>query len=227
MRRATTWIVGFGLALFLIGVSVVPLTIPAFTKYLSLRTSLAKEAGLSPSRMAQIAEQVRQFVVDGEPDADASTLPAVVDGRAGFDGAAVSHLRDVSRVLARSRTVTGVLAVVLVLGLGYEVARKRTDRIADALTAGAVWSVALVIACVVVATTNFDWFFSEFHGLFFKSGTWTFSYGSLLIRTFPEPFWMTAGEVWGGLVVLGAAALAAGAWALRRGTTGPLREAAE
>ncbi len=76
------------------------------------------------------------------------------------------------------------------------------------------------VLCVVAATSDFDTFFSAFHGLFFSAGTWTFSYDSLLIRTFPEPFWVTAGAVWGGLVLAGAGVLALVAWALRHGSAG-------
>jgi integral membrane protein (TIGR01906 family) len=99
---------------------------------------------------------------------------------------------------------------VLAIAIALEVARKRTDRIAHALYAGAITSVVLVALAVIAATSNFDAFFSAFHGLFFKAGTWTFSEGSLLIQTFPEPFWMTAGAAWGTLVALGSAAMAVG-----------------
>jgi integral membrane protein (TIGR01906 family) len=162
-------------------------------------------------------------VVDG----DGQTLPAQVDGRDGFDEAAVSHLIDVRRVIAASRIASGVLALLLALGLAIEVAHKRTDRIADTLLAGAIWSVALVVLAVVAATMDFESFFSAFHGLFFSAGTWTFSYDSLLIQTFPEPFWVTAGAVWGGLVLLSAGLLAAGAWALRRGSNAAETASAE
>lgn len=216
MRRPSTWLVGAALALFLLGASVVPLTIPAFTRIVAARTSLGQEAGLSQERMLQIAEAVRHFVVD----TDAPPLPTTVDGRAGFDEAAQSHLLDVRRVLMFSRFASGALAIVLMLGLAYEVARKRTNRIADVLAAGAVCSVALVAACAVAAFSDFESFFTAFHGLFFSAGTWTFPYDSLLIQAFPEPFWTTAGAVWGGLVLAEAGLLVVGAWALKRPQAG-------
>jgi hypothetical protein len=206
MRSPLTWLLGLAVAVFLLGVSVLTLTAPAFTAIVAPRTSLAAEAGLPPARMLAIAQQVRLFVVDP----DAPPLPATVDGRAGFDVGAVSHLIDVRNVLAGVRTITGVLALVLAIVIGLEVARKRTDRIAHGLYAGAITSVVLVVLAVTAATSNFDAFFSAFHGLFFKAGTWTFSADSLLIQTFPEPFWMTAGAAWGTLVALGATAMAVG-----------------
>ncbi|MDP2400524.1 MAG: DUF1461 domain-containing protein, partial [Actinomycetota bacterium] len=45
--------------------------------------------------------------------------------------------------------------------------------------------------------------FAQFHALFFEGDTWLFPAGELLIELFPEPFWMTAGATWAGLVLLG------------------------
>lgn len=223
VQRVVTWLVGLALAIFLLGASVVPLTIPAFTRIVASRTSLARDAGLSQERILQIAERVREFVVDS----DAPSLPSTVDGRAGFDEQAVSHLLDVRRVLAASRIATGVLALVLALGLAFEVARRRTNRIADALSAGAVSSVVLVALCGLAATVNFETFFAVFHGLFFAAGTWTFPYDSLLIQTFPELFWASAGGAWAVLVLTGAGLLSLCGRVLRRGQTGAGKRIAE
>jgi len=69
-------------------------------------------------------------------------------------------------------------------------------------------SVALLPAAAIAAVSDFDSFFTAFHGLFFASGTWTFAYDSLLIQTFPEPFWATSGAAWAVTMGLGAALLA-------------------
>ena len=203
MRRVTTVIVGIALCLLMIGVSVSLLTGHAFTRLLAGRFSLAAEAGLPHQRMLQVAEQVRAFVVDG----DVHTLPATVDGRPGFDAGAVSHLRDVRGVLAGARVVTGALAALIALWIGMHVARRRTSGIADALRAGAIAGASVVVLSVVIAFVDFERFFAAFHGIFFKSGTWTFPSDSLLIQTFPEPFWVSAGATLGGLVLVFAAAL--------------------
>ena len=216
MRRPVTWLLGAAFALFLIGVAVIALTAPVFTHYVALKTSLTSEAGLPQASMLQVAEAVRKFVTDIE----APPLPAIVDGRAGFDPGAVAHLVDVRTVLSGARVVTGLLAAVLAVAIGFEVARKRTDLLADGLFAGAIITVVFVALAVVAGTMNFDAFFSAFHGLFFKAGTWTFPYDSLLIETFPESFWMTAGVAWGALALLGAGAMTVVGRALRRGNRG-------
>lgn len=216
MRRVSTWLIGLALAVFMLGASVALLSIPAFTRIVASQTSLSQASGLSQARILQIAEQVREFVVDSK----APPLPATVDGRAGFDEATVSHLLDVRRVLTAAGIATGVLAFALACWLAYEVARRRTERIADALSAGAMCSVALVVLCALAATLDFEAFFSAFHGLFFSAGTWTFPYDSLLIQTFPEPFWVSAGATWGVLVLTGAGLLGLGGHALRQGSSG-------
>jgi len=99
VRRISTWLVGLVLAVFLLGASVAPLTIPAFTRIVASQTSLAEESGLSRTAILDVAEQVRLFVTD----ADAPMLPVTVDSRPGFDESAVSHLTDVRRVLTAVR----------------------------------------------------------------------------------------------------------------------------
>jgi integral membrane protein (TIGR01906 family) len=214
VRRPRTWLLGIALALFALGVSAQALTEPAFTRIVASRTSLAAEAGLSPARILQVAEQVRRYVVS----AGAPALPETFDGRPGFDAPAVSHLRDVRRVLRDARLATGLLAAVLVVVIGFDVARRRNDLIAEAMFSGAILSVAALALALVAATSNFDAFFSAFHGLFFKAGTWTFPSDSLLIETFPEAFWVTAGAAWATLVMLGAGCMALVGWLLRRGS---------
>lgn len=203
MRSVSTWVVGLALALVVVGTAVLALTAPGFTRALAERFSLAAEAGLSPERMLEVAEQVRAFVVTSNAD----SLPATVDGRSGFDGSAVSHLIDVRRVLNAARLFTGLLTALVTIWIALELARKRPERIADALRAGAILAVVFVALAALAAVLDFERFFTAFHGLFFRSGTWTFAFDSLLIQTFPEPFWATCGAAWAVLTVLGAGAL--------------------
>ncbi|TLM77856.1 MAG: DUF1461 domain-containing protein [Actinobacteria bacterium] len=192
---------GVALAALALGLALLPLQRPWFTRELSARTSQASEAGLSAARMAEVAEQVRAFVVDGDGD-----LPETVDGHPGFDPAAASHLADVADVLEKARWVTGLLAGALMVWLAIAVFTRRTAAVASALRLGAIVTAVGVMLGGVVAATSFDAFFTAFHGLFFASGTWTFPYDSLLIRTFPEPFWTSAGIAWAvcSLLVAGA-----------------------
>lgn len=205
MRRLASLLVGLAFAILVLGIALFPLTQPAFTRIVAGRYSLADEAGLPKARMLAVAEQVRRFVVDGDRGDE---LPATVDGRPGFDEAAVSHLLDVRRVLSGAQLVTGLLAAFVTVWIGVEVARHRTNQIASAMNVGAVLCVVLVALAGVAGLVDFEKLFAAFHGLFFAAGTWTFPSDSLLIQTFPEPFWAVAGATWAVLVLLGAGILA-------------------
>jgi integral membrane protein (TIGR01906 family) len=201
VRRASVWLAAIMLAVLAVGLPLVVLESRSVTRTLANTYSQAQAAGLPTSRVLELAEQVRIFVVRG-----AGELPASVDGRAGFDDDSVSHLRDVRIVLRRAHLFTGLVAALLALWVGWAIAHRRLTDLGRALRAGALSAVALVGLAVVVALADFDAFFSAFHGWFFKAGTWTFSYDSLLIQLFPEPFWSTLGAVWGALVALMAVA---------------------
>ncbi len=204
MRTISAWVVGITLALMIAGIAILPLTGPAFTRALASRLSLAEEAGLPPERMLEVAEQVRAFVVESDADA----LPVTVDGRDGFDASASSHLIDVRVVLIRARLFTGVLTLLVTAWIVVMFRRKRIDAVIAALRAGAILTLALIVLAAIAAVSDFDIFFAAFHGLFFASGTWTFAYDSLLIQTFPEPFWITSGVAWATAMGLGAGLLA-------------------
>ena len=205
MRTVSAWIVGVALALVVAGFALLPLTGPGFTHAVASRASLAEEAGLPPQRMLAIAEQVRAFVIDGEGD----TLPSTVDGRSGFDAGAVSHLIDVRRVLSAAKLFTGLITLLVTIWIAVQLRRRKLAEISTVLRAGTVATIVLVVVAVIAAVSNFESFFTAFHQLFFRSGTWTFPSDSLLIQTFPEPFWVTCGVAWAGVMVLGAGGLAA------------------
>lgn len=203
MRLLGRLAIGVALAVTLIGTSVLSLLTPAFTQTLSSRFSEVQATGLPRARVLAIAEQVRLFVAEGR-----GTLPSAVDGRAGFDAAAVSHLRDVALVLANARIATLVFAAICLVWAFVLVMRRDLHEMAVGLRFGAAVSATLVVIAVGASLFSFDAVFTVFHGLFFKAGTWTFPDNSLLIQTFPETFWATAGASWAGLVLLGAALLA-------------------
>lgn len=212
MRALTALVAGLALALLVIGLALIPLLHPTFTKILAQRYSETSQAGLTQPQMLHWAEQVREFVADG----DVELLPATVGTRSGFDAAAVSHLRDVRRVLAGARTFTGILAALVVIWIGIEMSRRRFVTIAWALIAAAGFCLLFVVLGALAGTVNFDSLFRWFHGLFFSAGTWEFPSDSLLIELFPEQFWIAAGATWAGLVLLGGLVLGGTGWALRK-----------
>jgi integral membrane protein (TIGR01906 family) len=211
MRTGTTIIAGLALALLVVGLALLPLLHPKVTQLLALRYSRIAESGLSQERVLQVAEQVRHFVAEGDPD----SLPATVDGRPGFDSAAISHLRDVRHVIDRAGVLTGVLAALVAAWLGLQIARRRFERISAALLWGAGLSMGIVLAGGLAGFMDFGGLFTWFHGLFFSAGTWLFSADSLLIEVFPGEFWIAAGASWGALIAVGGVLLGVAGWLTR------------
>lgn len=219
MRRLAVAAAALAISLCAVGIAVEPLKAPAFTRILVERYAESDAAGISNAEMARTAERVRHFVAS---PSSGERLPETVAGRPGFDASAVSHLDDVARVLRGARILTLVLTMLL-LAAGA-VALKAGERlaVARALRAGAMVSLAAVALAALVAVSDFEAFFAAFHGVFFADGTWTFPYDSLLIRLFPEQFWIAAGVSWGIVTVALAGLLAAAS--VRIGRVGTVLE---
>ncbi len=190
-------------ALFVVGVSLTPLLTPFHTRVVAAAFEPAERTGLSEERSLEIAEDVRRFVTRS----DAEDLPAEVDGRSGFDDSAVSHLVDVREVLFVARGATGLTAGALTLVMVFALSRRRREYLIGGLRGGAWLLLASVTLVGAAALTDFSSLFARFHGVFFESGTWTFSNKSLLIQLFPEGFWVTSGALWAAIVLCGAGAL--------------------
>ena len=94
-----------------------------------------------------------------------------------------------------------MLAIGVGLWIAATVRLGERSRVGVALKVGAAVSAVFVLLAAAAAVFDFSAFFTAFHGLFFEAGTWTFPYDSLLIRLFPESFWVAAGVGWAALVL--------------------------
>jgi uncharacterized membrane protein len=200
---AETTLVGVFWAALVIGLAVGALTVPVYTSATVQILKVPESAGLPIRDTIQLSGLVRALVADVEYD----PLPPSWNGQRAFDEAAVSHLLDVRAVLVGARAATGVAAAVLALWVGFAVARKRWRPLARGMRAGAYVVLGVLALSVAAALLDFSTFFAAFHSVFFKSGTWQFPADSLLIRLFPEPFWVTSGIAWGALSATGAGLL--------------------
>ncbi len=68
--------------------------------------------------------------------------------------------------------------------------------------------IAVAVVVGLAAAIDFYDLFNLLHSLFFSSGSWLFSYDSLLICSLPQPFWEAMGVFWGILIAVACAALA-------------------
>ena len=114
----------------------------------------------------------------------------------------IDHLVDVRVVMEAlflaQRVAAGAVAVPGV----YLWRRGQRYGLSRGLRHGVIATGALIAGTVGYAVLDFDAFFTAFHGLFFREGTWTFSYTDTLIQLYPLPLWMDA--VWkiGAVVAL-------------------------
>jgi integral membrane protein (TIGR01906 family) len=198
---------GVAWAALVVGVSIAALTTPSYTARAVRLLDIPATSGLSVEDAVMLSAQVRALVADQEYD----PLPAWWHGQPAFDPTAVSHLTDVRRVLAAARLATGAAAAILAAFLAYCVGRRRWRLLRSSMRIAGWMVVGVVGIAAAVAALDFDTFFSLFHGLFFAAGTWTFPSESMLIRLFPERFWVSAGIAWGTLSLVGAAVLAVAA----------------
>ncbi|MDO8963587.1 MAG: DUF1461 domain-containing protein [Coriobacteriia bacterium] len=202
---ALLWIV------FIVGISVLTLTVPVFTSALSQSLDVPDTAGLRVEDVVRLSGIVRAFVADLEYE----PLPAVWRGQPAFDASAVSHLADVRSVLSGARVATGIAALLLAIYLAACIAHRRFDILSRGMLLGAGVTAGALLLAALAAVLDFERFFTLFHGLFFADGTWTFPADSLLIRLFPERFWAAAGASWAVLALVLGAVLAAAAMVLR------------
>lgn len=161
--------------------------------------------------LLESAEQARRFTVGVE-----SQVVFDPSGIVGLDGGALEHLLDVRTIVRLAGLVLGVAIALSLVAVAAAVA----DPANLAVTAASLrWAGVGIGATVVVAAAvvgvGFDWFFVTFHHLLFAEGTWTFSSESLLIRTFPEPFWVAAAVGWLAAVVVLAVILLVASTAVR------------
>lgn len=202
MRRLEVAVAAVALAVLAFGIALQPLLVPAFTRALTARYS-----ELPPVEAAPPAEVSRRYVT-GDPSSVTEFEQLMPD--------AVSHMRDVRKVITGGNIVSLVLAIGLGAWMAVRLLRKRPQPVATALKAAAVVDLALIVVVGLLGLTDFDTLFARFHGLFFAAGTWTFPSDSLLIRLFPEQFWVAAAASWAALVVAVAALYAVLGWLLAR-----------
>lgn len=208
MRRSAAEVVeaavaGVAWTALVLGLSVTVLTVPVYTSAAEQLLGVPKTARLSRTDTIRLSGAVRAFVADQESE----ELPSRWRGEPAFDAAAVSHLEDVRQVIMAARLATGIAAGALAAYLGLCVVRRRWRSLGDGMRAGAVGIAGVALLALVAGLTDFDVLFSAFHGVFFAAGTWTFPYDSLLIRLFPERFWVSAGVSLALLSLVGAGIL--------------------
>lgn len=132
-----------------------------------------------------------------------------------FKDGEVSHMADVKLVIL-STFGAGVLLLLLSLVAILYLRKRSKGGVRRGLFAGSIITLVLILGLGTLAFLGWQQFFTEFHRIFFADGSWTFSLDDTLIRLFPGQFWIDAGIVIAGLVVLTALVTLVLTWPTRR-----------
>ena len=132
-----------------------------------------------------------------------------------FKDGEVSHMADVKTVILSTFGAGTLLILLAVIAVIY-LARRHKGGVRRGLFAGSIVTLAIIIGLGTLAFLGWEQFFTDFHRIFFANGTWTFSLQDTLIRLFPGQFWVDAGIVIGGLVLLASLITLVLTWPTRR-----------
>lgn len=175
---------------------------------------------LAVTHSQQDYEVIRSYQnVGGEVLSYVTTLPFeevrdiqtdVVDlnvlGLSGFTEDEICHLTDVRVIMGPALLLTFILAPLIMGSIAYG---RNTIFVRSSLFIAGFSSIIIPILILVFVVTLFEPTFVLFHEIFFPQGNWEFYSGTLIISTFPQAFWQSAGVLWmvlfilNGLIMLG------------------------
>jgi integral membrane protein (TIGR01906 family) len=137
------------------------------------------------------------------------------DGTPLYNENELHHMYDVKQVTQVAFAAAVIGGLIALAAAGY-LWRRGRDELRRALFFGALFTLAIVAAIIILAVFNWEFFFVTFHQLFFQSGTWYFPTSDTLIRLFPEQFWFDAAIAIGSMTVLVALLVFGITWRLGR-----------
>lgn len=115
-----------------------------------------------------------------------------LNGVAVYNAREVSHMADVQAVFQSVLRVWQASLILLLL-LGFILWRNgKQAALASAIQSGGRLTAGLILAIALLALFAWPFWFNMFHLVFFKPGSWLFSYSDTLIRLFPAEFWFDA-----------------------------------
>jgi integral membrane protein (TIGR01906 family) len=128
----------------------------------------------------------------------------------------VSHMADV-RAVFQSVFRVGLVSLILFLLLSFILWRagERTS-LASAVKSGGILTSGMILSIALLAIFSWQFWFDNFHLIFFKPGSWLFSYSDTLIRLFPVEFWFDTTLTISILSFVGGIILALFGWRLEK-----------
>lgn len=128
----------------------------------------------------------------------------------------ISHMADVKEVFQWVFRIWRASLILLLL-LGFILWRSRERvALAAAIQSGGLLTSGLILSVALLALFAWQTWFENFHLIFFKPGSWLFSYSDTLIRLFPLRFWVDATFTISTISLIGGLLLASIGWRWKR-----------
>jgi integral membrane protein (TIGR01906 family) len=217
------WIVITGLPLVVVLTSARVLVTPWYPSYEYAKADFPPDPfGFTLGQRLELARAAIDYLNTGGAPAEhiymLEELRLPGTARPLYSPREISHMIDVKTFTDLLWRVYGVAALLVSVSFFALYARHSTRPVAmGAVRTGGLVTVSLLGALLFFVLTGWSLFFTQFHKVFFPPGTWTFDYGSSLIRLFPDKLWFDGGVILvGSALALGLAATAVGHLLYRR-----------
>lgn len=178
------------------------------------QNNVESATGLDEASLMHVTHEMIRYLQDGRDDL---VIEVTIDGevRPVFEEREIQHMVDVKELFlladaARVISLAVLLVALLICVFAAHAGHMRTVGRAMLWTFAALVGLAAIAA--VIAAIDFEWFFTQFHLLFFTNDLWLLDPAtSIMIRMLPEPFFMgIVAEIgWRfGLAMLGSVCIA-------------------
>jgi len=214
LRRLAQLVIILALPIFLVLTNVRLLMSDAYLRYEYGKPSFSKPQRFTvEERMAFARASVNYLLAD----AGIETLRDLADDSGPiYNERELRHMEDVKVLTKKAfplQLLLGVFLLVLVGGMIYLGDEFRRAALRG-LVGGAVLAWVILVGLTLLVVLNFNWFFTQFHLIFFEGDTWLFLATDSLIRLFPPQFWFDASLIIGLLTLAQTAVLGGVAWFL-------------
>lgn len=124
------------------------------------------------------------------------------------------------RAVFQSVFRVGQMSLIVFLLLSFILWRSgERASLTSAVKSGGILTSGMILSIALLAIFSWQFWFNNFHLIFFKPGSWLFSYSDTLIRLFPVEFWFDATLTISVLSFVGGIILALFGWRLEKTAT--------
>ncbi len=216
LKRIAQVVIILALPVFLVLTNVRLLMSESYLRYEYGKASFPEQMRFAVEERMEFARASVDYLITG---ADIEVLRDLTDEFGPiYNERELRHMEDVKMLTEKAlplQIVLGLFLLALAGGMVYKGGEPRRAALRG-LVGGSVMTWVIFLGLTLLVVFNFDWFFTQFHLIFFEGDTWLFLATDSLIRLFPPRFWFDAAILIGVLTLVQAAIVGYEAWALKR-----------